>query len=150
MQYYNRFITSWTSMFNEVTFREILLPSSRSIYRNVASLNILHMFQLFRFEREAPFWKDTSRPPGPSWNLPLWDNPGLNFRYLWIFQVDTLFYKLDVKILAAKNEIRCVSSSYPPSSSSALDPCQQRRSIVLAFAKNVSGTSLKINTICNF
>ena len=40
--------TSWTSMFNEATFQEILLPSSSaplwekySISRNVASLNIL-------------------------------------------------------------------------------------------------------------
>ena len=73
-----------------------------------------------------PFWKDTSHPPGPSWNLPFWDDPGLNVRYLWIFQVDHTFYKLDMEILTANNEIRCVRCSHPPSSSSALDPCQEK------------------------
>ena len=73
-----------------------------------------------------PFWEESSRPCGPSWNLPFWDDSGLNVRYLWIFQVDHTFYKLDVKILAAINDIRCARCSYQPSSSSALDLCQQK------------------------
>ena len=93
-----------------------------------------------------PFWEDRSCAPGPSWNL-FWDDPGLNVRYLWIFQFDHIFYKLGVKIFATNNEIRCVRCSYPPSSSSALDPCQQKPSLILALAKEGSGTSLKINAI---
>ena len=73
-----------------------------------------------------PFWTVGSRPPGPSWNLPFWDDPGLNVRYLRIFQVDHTFYKLDMEILTANNEIRCVRCSHPPSLSSTLDPCQQK------------------------
>ena len=73
-----------------------------------------------------PCWEDSSRPPSPSWNPSLWDDPGLNVRYLWIFQVDHTFYKLDVKILAANNEIRCMRCPCSPSSSSAFDPCQQK------------------------
>ena len=68
----------------------------------------MHVFQLSCFE------------PGPSWNL-IWDDPVLNVIYLWIFYVDHTIYKLDVKILAANNEIKYVRCSYPASSSSALD-----------------------------
>ena len=58
------------------------------------------------------------------WNLPFWDHPGLDVRYLWIFQVDHTFYELDLKILATSNEIRYVLSPGSPSSSRAVDPCQ--------------------------
>ena len=75
------------------------------------------------------FWEDSSPPPCLSWNLSFYDemidDPGWNVRYLWIFQVDHIFYKLDVKILTNNNKIRCVSS-YPPSSSSTSDPFQQK------------------------
>ena len=54
-----------------------------------------------------PSWEESSRPPAPSRNLPFWDDSGLNVRYLRIFQVDHTFYKLDVKVLAAINDIRC-------------------------------------------
>ena len=56
--------------------------------------------------------------------------------YLWIFQVDHTFYKLDVKIFAANNEIRCVSCSCPLSSSSTLDPCQQKHLLFWHYRKN--------------
>ena len=91
-------------------------------------LNILRHCAL-TYVPTLPFWEDSTRPPGPSRNLPFWDDPVLNVKYLWIFQVDHTFYKLDVKILAANNEIRCVSSSYPLPSSSALDKCQQKLSL---------------------
>ena len=71
-----------------------------------------------------PLSEGSARPPVYYWNLTFWDDPGLNVRYLWIFQVDHIFYKLDVKILATSNEIRCVRCSYPPSSSWTVDPCQ--------------------------
>ena len=77
-----------------------------------------------------PFWTGVCcfQRAAPSSRLllkiPFWDDPGLNVRYLWIFQVDHIFYKLDVKILATSNEIRCVRCSYPPSSSWTVDPCQ--------------------------
>ena len=73
-----------------------------------------------------PFREESSGPCGPSWNLTFWDDSGLNVRYLWIVRVDHTFYKLDVKILAAINDIRCARCSYPPYSSSALDPCQEK------------------------
>ena len=64
-----------------------------------------------------PFWEDSSRPPVSSWNLPFWDNAGLNVRFLWIFQVSHTFYKFDIKILAASNDISCASCSLLPISS---------------------------------
>ena len=64
-----------------------------------------------------PFWEDSSRPPVSSWNLPFWDNAGLNVRFLWIFQVNHTFNKLDIKILAASNEISFASCSLLPISS---------------------------------
>ena len=39
-----------------------------------------------RFQKVA-----SSLPFVYSWNLPLWDDPGLDVRYLWIFQVDHTF-----------------------------------------------------------
>ena len=56
-------------------------------------------------------WEDSSRSPVSSSNVPFWDYPCLNVRSLWVFQVDHTFYKLDVKILAASNEIRCLRCS---------------------------------------
>ena len=93
-----------------------------------------------------PFWEDTSSPPGLFWNLPFWDDSDLNVKYLWIFQVDHTFYKLDVKFLAA-NKVRAfllstiLIFSFRFRSTIAL--------IVLSLAKEESGTSLKINTICS-
>ena len=47
------------------------------------------------------------------WSVLFWDDPALNDKSLWDFQ-DNIFQKLDVKILAASNEIRyvCVALSY--------------------------------------
>ena len=55
----------------------------------------------------------TSRPPVYFWNLPIWDDPGLNVRYLWILQVHHTFYKFDVKILAPSNEILPLTKKAP-------------------------------------
>ena len=41
-----------------------------------------------------PFSEGSSRLPVYSWYLPFWDDPGLNVRCLWNFQVDHSFYKL--------------------------------------------------------
>ena len=72
------------------------------------------------------FWEDGSRPSGPFWNLPFWDDPDLNVRYLWVFQVDHSFYIFNVKILAANNGISCVYCLSPRSSISAWDPCHKK------------------------
>ena len=68
-------------------------------------------------------WKSNSRSPVSSWNFPFWDDPRFNFRYLWTFQVNHTFNKLDLKILATRNKISC---SWPPSSSWAVDLCQRK------------------------
>ena len=93
-----------------------------------------------------PFWEDTSSPPSLFWNLPFWDDSDLNVKYLWIFQVDHTFYKLDVKFLAANKVHAFLLStilifSFRSRSTIAL--------IGLSLAKEESGTSLKINTICS-
>ena len=59
------------------------------------------------------FWEDISHPSSPFWNLPIWDDPDLNVKHLWVFQIDHIFYKLDVKILAANNKIKCMPCSCP-------------------------------------
>ena len=103
------------------------------------------MFQLSYFEWEASVLRG-QLPSSLSFlkSLVLWWDDWWswlgNVRYLWIFQVDHIFYKLDVKILTNNNKIRCVSS-YPPSSSSASDPFQQKLYIVLAFSKKSSISS---------
>ena len=84
------------------------------------------MFQLSRFEREAPVLRGQLLSSQPFLKSPVLRDTDSNVRDLQIFQVDQTFYKLDVKILAANNEIRYVHCSCPPSSSSALDPCQQK------------------------
>ena len=94
---------------------------------------LLHMCVIFvvylAYVPTLLFWTGVSCPPCPSGNLLFWEDPDLNIKYLWIFQVNHTFYKLDVKILAANNKIRCLSSSYAPSSSSVVDPCQQKYSL---------------------
>ena len=40
--FYNKFIMSWTSMFNEATFREILFPSSSNVNDYVAHIYVTH------------------------------------------------------------------------------------------------------------
>ena len=99
-----------------------------------------------------PFWtggsensEGSSHPSVYFWNLPFWDDPGLNVRCLWIFLIGYTFYKLDVKILATSNEITYVRSSWPPSSLWAVDLCQQKLS--LAQAKEALGTSMRINSL---
>ena len=74
-----------------------------------------------------PLWDDSSLPPISSWNLPFWDDPGMNVKYLWIFQVDHTFYKFDVKSLSPCNKIRCVRCFWPPSLSWAVDLYQQKQ-----------------------
>ena len=67
------------------------------------------MFQLSRFQREAPVLK--GQLPSSLFFLKY-----IVLRLFWLkcqifFQVDHIFYKFDVKILAASNEIRCVRCS---------------------------------------
>ena len=62
-----------------------------------------HMFQLCRFKRKAP---------GLKWQLPSRFEMILAWMSnIYEFQVDHAFHKLDVKILANSNKIRCVSCS---------------------------------------
>ena len=95
-----------------------------------------------------PLSEGSARPPVYYWNLPFWDDPDLNVRYLWIFQVDHIFYKLDVKILVTSNEFKCVRALLLPtifimsSRSASIELL-----IVLALAKEPQGTSLGINTL---
>ena len=68
-----------------------------------------HMFQLSRYEREAFVLKGQLLPS-------LFFLKCIVMRLFWLkrqifFQVDHTFYKLDMKILAASNEIRCVRCS---------------------------------------
>ena len=81
---------------------------------------------MYSYVPTLPFWEDNPRPPGLFWNIASWDDTDSNVGNLRIFQVDHTFYKLDVKILPANNKITYVRCSCPPSSSSALDPCQQK------------------------
>ena len=72
----------------------------------------------------------------------------MNVRYLLIFQVDHTFYKLNVKMLATSNEIRCVhalllATIFIITSRSV----SIKALIVLALAKEPLGTSLGINTV---
>ena len=97
-----------------------------------------------------PFWEDSSCPPGCSSNLPFWEDRGLNVRYLRIFQIKHIFYKLDVKIVAANNEIRCIHSSCPPYLSATLVRCKLKNILFWLLAKEASGQSLKVNSIRNF
>ena len=60
------------------------------------------------------------------------------------------FYKLDVKALAASKGIRCVRCSQLPSNQEHYRSVSTKARIVLAQAKEVPGTSLRINTVCNF
>ena len=90
-----------------------------------------------------PFWNDSIRLLVSSWNLPFEDYPGLNVRSLWIFQVDQILKKNDLKILAARNEIKCVRCSRLPSYMSSRFVSIKAR-IVLAQAKEAPGTSLRI------
>ena len=85
------------------------------------------------------FWEGNSRPPVSSWNLPFWDDPWLNIRCLWIFQVGHTFYKLEVKMLATSNKMRCVRCSWPSTLSWAVD-----------IAKEALGTSLRMKRIFKF
>ena len=93
-------------------------------------LKKLHFEEALYLGDSLTFSEDNSRPTVPSWNLPFWGEPDLNVRYLWIFQVDHTFYKLNVKILATRNKISCswLSSSWWTVSTKAL---------VLALVKEV-------------
>ena len=66
----------------------------------------------------------SSRPPVYFWNVLFWDDSGLNVRYLWIFKSITLFINSMWRTWLLV--IRCVRCSWPPSSSWAIDPCQQK------------------------
>ena len=76
-----------------------------------------------------------------------WDDPGLNVRYIWIFLVDHTFYKLDVKILATSNNIRVHVLLLATIFNVICRSASTKTLIVLAIAKEMPGTSLKINTI---
>ena len=82
-----------------------------------------------------PFWEDNSHHPVSLLNLPFWDDPGLDIRYLWIFQVDHSFYKLHLKFLATSNKIRCTSCSWSSSSSCSVNPCQQKHLLFWHYRK---------------
>ena len=103
---------------------EILLPGipaklqmaiSKHRYTKLQNNYLRHLSTFFK-----PLWKlhfeescnfGNSRPPASSWH----------FRYLWIFNVDHTFYKLDVKILAACYEI--ISMCYFRLPISSQGPC---------------------------
>ena len=51
----------------------------------------IHLFQLSRFEWEAPVSRRQLPLSCNSLNLPFWDDPGLDVRYLWIFQINHTF-----------------------------------------------------------
>ena len=46
---------------------------------------ISNKHDIFAFAPTLPFLEDTFCPPVSSWNLPFWDDPGLNVRSLSIF-----------------------------------------------------------------
>ena len=75
-----------------------------------------------------PFWQDSSRPAAVSpWKVSRFEMILAWMSDMYKFsQVYQTFYKLDVKILAASDEIRCVRCSWPPSSSSSRFACQQK------------------------
>ena len=104
-----------------------------------------------------PLWEHSCSPPVSHWHIPFWDDPGLLVKYLWILQVYHTFYKLDVKILAAINEIKSMRCSWSLSSPWAVDPCQQRTYYFSTierthgkFSQEIDRKSLKIDTVCNF
>ena len=113
------------------------------------------------FNGRLPFWKGSSRPPVSFWNLPFWVDPCMAYLsrpwsllkcqiFTNFSQVDHTFDKLEVKILAASNEIRCVYSFWLPFSSTSRF-VSTKVLIVLAQAKErVPGVSLRIDTVCNF
>ena len=78
-----------------------LKAKKKSIRQNICSNSPV-------LNRRLLFWEDSSHPPVSSWDLPLWDGPGLNARHLWIFQVNHIFCKLSMKTLARSNKIRCI------------------------------------------
>ena len=67
--------------------------------------------------------EDSSNHSATTWNLPFWDDTAFNFRYLWVFQVNHTFYKLDMEILAD------YQNSWIPSPLWAVDLCQQKHSL---------------------
>ena len=95
-------------------------------------------------------WEVSSCPPVFSLNLLFWDDPELNVRSLFILQVSLTFYKLTVKTLAVSKLGGCRCCSWSPSLSLAIDPSQQKTLFVWALVKEVPGTGLWINTVCNF
>ena len=107
------------------------------------------MFQLSRFEQEAPVLRGQLPSSRFFQKLPFWDDPGFNVRSLRVFQVDPTFCKLAVKILAACNEIHCVSLSTTIFIMSSRCVSTKART-VLTQAKEVPVTSLKINAVCDF
>ena len=126
------FFLQWKSTLNKLKYdrQEHLISNFLSfialLMRTRVQWPIYISFNSTVFNGRLPFWEDGSRPSDPFSNLPFWDDPDLNVRYLWVFQVDQTFYKLDMKIVAPDNEIRCVRCSWPLSSTSAWDPCQQK------------------------
>ena len=95
------------------------------------------------------FWKDGSRPPISSWNLPFWDYRSLNARSLWIFQVDHNFINSMWKswLLVTKLSVYAAPGYHLIMSSRSVST---KARIVLAQAKQAPGMSLKINTIWIF
>ena len=104
-----------------------------------------------------PIWEDSSRPPVSHWNLLFWDDSALLVRYSWIFHVYHTFYKLEVKILAAINEIQSVRCSWSLSWPGAVEPRQQKTYYFSTtertpgkFSLKIDRKSLKTDTVCNF
>ena len=119
-----------------------LKAKKKSIRQNICSNSPV-------LNRRLLFWEDSSHPPVSSWDLPLWDGPGLNARHLWIFQVNHIFCKLVWKLWLVVTKLGAfvaLATIFIMNSRSM----PTKGLIVLALAKEAPGTSLRINTVCNF
>ena len=110
----------------------------------------LHMFQLSRFEQVAPVLRGEFLPSCFFLKSPVLRWSWVECQILFILQVSLTFYKLTVKTLAVSKLGGCRCCSWSPSLSLIIDPSQQKTLFVWALVKEVPGTGLWINTVCNF
>ena len=106
----------------------ISIPYPNQVY-DKQKKNISEWWFMCIFRGYIPFLEDSYLPPIFSWNPLFWNETELNVRSLWTFLVNHTFYKLNVKILAASNEIRCVHCSWLPTSLWATDQCQLKHKL---------------------